>query len=59
MTKSQIAIEISKHEPHSAYTLFWDKISKKELEEELNKILTNKKIANNGTQKLKKFLNKK
>ena len=37
MTKSQIAIEISKKEPYSPYALYWDKISKKELEEELKK----------------------
>ena len=37
MTKSQIAIEISKYEPYSAYSLYWDKISKKELQEELKK----------------------
>ena len=45
MTKSQIAIEISKQEPYSAFALYWDKISKKELEEELKKILSKSKAT--------------
>ena len=51
MTKSQIAIEISKHEPYSAYSLYWDKISKKELQEELKKILSKSKTTLQSLEK--------
>ena len=51
MTKSQMAIEISKYEPYSAYSLYWDKISKKELQEELKKILSKSKTTLQSLEK--------